>query len=184
MNKIIAVVGMAGAGKTSACNFLKNNGYSILRFGDQTDIGLKEKGLPLTEQNEKNYREELRKKLGMAAYAIKIASRIKEALKQNQKIALDGLYSWEEYVYLKKYFPGLILLCIYTRPEIRHKRLYWRKLRKLTKKEAQARDVAELVNLNKGGPIALADYLIENNGPVQIFRREMNQFLDFIAQQK
>lgn len=180
MNKkrlIIAVVGMAGTGKTSACKFFQKEGFTILRFGDQTDIGLKKLGLPLTELNERNYREQLRKKLGMAAYAIKINPRIEETLKVNNKIALDGLYSWEEYMFLKKNFPDLILLCVYTQLDIRYKRLALRKIRALNQTEARKRDIAELVNLNKGNPIALADYLILNNSSAIQLYKELEKFL-------
>lgn len=174
---IIAVVGMAGAGKTSACNFLKEKGFTVLRFGDQTDIGLREQGLFLTEENERRYRENLRKSLGMAAYAIKIKPRTERALKENNKIILDGLYSWEEYTHLKKHFKDLTLLCIYARPALRHSRLHKRKVRKLNKEEARRRDIAELLNLNKGKPIAIADYLIENSGSIEDFYKKMKTFL-------
>ncbi|MBI4999712.1 dephospho-CoA kinase, partial [Candidatus Gottesmanbacteria bacterium] len=80
--KIIAIVGMPGVGKTTTCEFFKKKGFPVLRFGDETDRGLAELGKPLTEENERWYRENLRKELGMAAYAIKIKPRIEEALKK------------------------------------------------------------------------------------------------------
>lgn len=181
-NIIIAIVGMAGAGKSSACHYLAQKGFSILRFGDQTDLGLKAKGLPLTEKNERKYRETLRRTLGMAAYAIKIEPRIKKELKINHKIILDGLYSWEEYLYLKKKFPKLVLLCIYTTLKKRYQRLKVRKIRSLTFQEAYERDVAELVNLHKGGPIALADYLVINDSSLTALKRSLDNFLKVINQ--
>ena len=63
----IAIVGLPGSGKTEAADFFRKQGYTVLRFGDQTDLGLKELGLPLTEANEREYRERIRKELGMAA---------------------------------------------------------------------------------------------------------------------
>ncbi len=176
---IIAVVGMAGAGKSESCTFFKEKGFSVLRFGDQTDIGLKELGLERNEDNERKYRENLRKELGMSAYAIKIIPRI-EALKKkknNHKIVLDGLYSWEEYVILKKKYPELLLLCIYCRPKIRYERLLLRKVRPLNSKKARERDIAEIVNSHKGGPIAFCDYLAVNEGSVKDLYKELNIFL-------
>ena len=99
---IIAIVGMPGAGKSISCDFFQKKGYPVLRFGDQTDIGLKEQGLPLTQENEQPYRENLRKELGMAAYAIKIKPRIDKTLETENLVVLDGLYSWEEYLFLKQ----------------------------------------------------------------------------------
>ncbi len=175
---IIAVVGMAGSGKSLACDYFQSQGYPVLRFGDQTDLGLKEQHLPLTEANEKTYRENLRKELGMAAYAIKIAPRIKKTFHPGMEcIILDGLYSWEEYLYLKEKFPELKLLGIYARPEIRRRRLSKRPIRPLDEQQAKARDLAELNNLNKAEPIALADYLVINEGSVPSFHQELQQAL-------
>jgi len=166
---LIAIVGMPGAGKTVAADFFHTKGIPILRFGDQTDISLKELGLPRNEKNERYVREKLRKDFGMAAMAIKIEPRILEAAKTNRVIVLDGLYSWEEYIYLKRRFPGIQLLCIYASPEVRYERLGKRAVRPLTHSEAETRDIAELENLNKGGPIAIADYCIVNDGDEAAF---------------
>jgi len=161
---VLAIVGMPGAGKSVACDYLAKKGYSVLRFGDATDQGVKEQGLPLNEENERAFREKLRQELGMAAYAIKIEPRINETLHSGVAIAvLDGLYSWEEYEYLIGKFPELKLLAVYAQPEIRYERLEKRTVRPLSREEARARDVAEIKNLNKGGPIAIADYLVTNN---------------------
>ena len=100
------------------------------------------------------------------------------ALKKNNKIILDGLYSWEEYFYLKKFYKNLFLFCIYARPKKRYLRLCGRKIRRLTEKQAQERDYAELEKLNKGGPIAIADYLIENNGSKKEFNQKIEKFLN------
>lgn len=173
---LLAIVGMPGGGKSVASNFFKSKNIAVLRLGDQTDIGLKEKGLPLTEENEREYREGIRKELGMAAMAIKIEPRIDAAAKENGMIVLDGLYSWEEYVYLKEKFPQLKLLCIFAPPDIRYKRLATRKVRPLTVEEARSRDVAEIENLNKGGPIAIADYCIINDADEVSFEKKLADF--------
>jgi len=178
---VIAVVGMPGSGKSLACDYFKTKGYPILRFGDQTDLGLKEQGLPLTPDNEQHYREALRQKLGMAAYAIKIEPRIRQlSTSKVESIILDGLYSWEEYLYLKEKFPQLKLLSIYARPEIRRERLKNRQIRPLTEVQAKARDLAELNNLNKAEPIALADYLVVNEGSIPAFHQELDKVLIFL----
>jgi dephospho-CoA kinase len=174
---------MAGSGKSVACDYFKTKGFPVLRFGDQTDLGLKETGLALTPENEQQYRENLRQELGMAAYAIKIEPRIQAALSSGTAcIILDGLYSWEEYLYLKEKLPQLKLLGIYTRPEIRRERLKNRPIRPLTEVEAKARDLAELNNLNKAEPIALADYLVVNQGSLADLHRELQKSLDFFLQ--
>jgi dephospho-CoA kinase len=170
LRKLIAIVGMPGAGKTVAADFFRAKHIPVLRFGDQTDITLKELGLPRNETNERFVREKLRKDLGMAAMAIKIEPRILETAKTHSVIVLDGLYSWEEYIYLKRKFPDIQLLCIYAPPKTRYARLGHRKVRPLTEDEASSRDISEIENLNKGGPIAIADYCIVNDGDEKAFQ--------------
>lgn len=173
--QIIAVVGMPGAGKTTACDFFRKKKVPVLRFGDETDLGLKELGKELTEENERWYREKLRSEWGMGAYARKIKPRLDKALKTNALVILDGLYSWEEYEYLKNFYENLFLLCIFASPKIRYKRLLERKIRSLKIKEARQRDIAELINLHKGPPIALADYLIKNEKKVNDLNLELER---------
>lgn len=173
--KIVAIVGMTGAGKSEAAHFFREKSIPVLRFGDQTDLGLKELGKEINPKNETWYRENLRKELGMAAYAIKIEPRIREAAKTYSFIVLDGLYSWEEYLYLNERFTNFFLLCIYAHPEIRYERLSERKIRPLTRREARERDIHELEITNKGGPIAIADYLIHNEGSLPEFYAELDK---------
>ncbi|MBP9813813.1 AAA family ATPase [Candidatus Woesebacteria bacterium] len=172
---LIAIVGMPGSGKSVAAEFFRSKGIPVLRFGDQTDIGLAEHNLPRNEKNERWYRESLRKELGMAAMAIKIEPRIEKAVVESEHIVLDGLYSWEEYKYLKEKYPMLTLLCVYASPKVRHKRLTTRLVRPLTIEEAAARDVAEIENLNKGGPIAVADVLVSNQSSEEEFVAQLSK---------
>jgi dephospho-CoA kinase len=163
MKHIIALVGMPGAGKSEAAAYLKSKQIPFIRFGDLTEETLKEKGLTINPENERAIREQLRKELGMHAYAIKAKPKIEELLLNHPIIGLDGLYSWEEYKYLKQYFPQLILIHIAAGARTRYTRLTKRAVRPLTEEQARQRDITELENLNKGGPIAIADYIIENN---------------------
>ena len=178
--KIVAIVGMPGVGKSVAADFFRNKGIPVFRFGDQTDIGLKELGKDISEANERWYREKIRQELGMAAMAIKIEPRILEEAKTHSIIALDGLYSWEEYLYLIEKFPEIQLLCIYAKPELRYLRLEHRPVRPLLQKVARDRDFAEIQNLNKGGPIAISDYLIKNESTKEEFYEELEQFFTFL----
>jgi dephospho-CoA kinase len=174
--KLIAIVGMPGSGKSVAADFFRSKGIPVLRFGDATDEGLKELGLERNEKNERFVREKLRKELGMAAMAIKIEPGIFSAVQTSNVVVLDGLYSWEEYTYLKEKFPGLILLCIYSEPKKRYERLKRRVIRPLTLEEARSRDIAEIEHLNKGGPIAIADYLIKNDTNKEEYEKQLEFF--------
>ncbi len=175
--KVIAIVGMAGAGKSEASQYLATKGFPVLRFGDETDRGVKAQGLPLNEANERKYREALRQELGMAAYAVKIEPRIREALKTSDTVILDGLYSWEEYLFLMPKFPELKLVAIYARPEIRYARLNERAVRPLTPEMARKRDIAEIEKIHKAGPIAIADDLVDNNGDLDALHKQLENLV-------
>ncbi len=172
--KVIAIVGMCGAGKSEVSKILEHSGLTKIRFGDITDRFLKKQKLPRTEENERKIREGLRKKFGMAAYAILNLKNIKEALKHNDVI-LDGLYSWEEYVYLKRFFKDqLITVLVHASPATRYTRLMRRQERPLTLNESMLRDRTEIENINKGGPIAMADFVIINeNKSLKTLSREV-----------
>jgi dephospho-CoA kinase len=163
MKKIIAIVGMPGAGKTEGAEHLAKKGIPFVRFGEITEEEVKERGLLLTLENERIVREAIRRESGMGAYAVRAESKINTLLANNDVIVIDGLYSWEEYTYLKEKFPGLTLVHVYTEPKVRYERLSQRNVRPVPIEECYLRDVAELEKLNKGGPIAIADYTIENN---------------------
>lgn len=160
---VLAFVGMPGAGKSEATAYLKEKGIPFVRFGQFTDDEVKKRNLQLNPINERTIREEFRRELGMGAYGIMAQPKIQELLANSQIVVLDGLYSWEEYILLQKEFP-LKLVHIYAEPEKRYERLAVRPIRPLTNEEAHNRDIVELEKLNKGGPIAIADYCIQNEG--------------------
>lgn len=163
MKKIIAIVGMPGAGKTEVAEYLATKGIPFVRFGEITEEEVRKRGLPLTIDNERIIREAIRKEGGMGAYAVRAEPKINSLLAKNDVIVIDGLYSWEEYTYLKEKFPALTLINVYAEPKVRYDRLSQRSVRPIPIEECYSRDVAELEKLNKGGPIAIADHTIENN---------------------
>ncbi|MDD4860193.1 MAG: AAA family ATPase [Dehalococcoidales bacterium] len=175
--KVVAIVGMAGSGKSEAARVFEAHGYARVRFGDITDEELRRRGLPLNEQNERAVREALRKEHGMAAYAKLSLPRIEAALKKSNVVA-DGLYSWEEYKLLKDHFGDkFTLIAVATSPATRYRRLASRPHRPLTQEEAASRDRAEIENLNKGGPIAMADFVIRNDSAVTVLQKETERII-------
>ncbi len=163
MGKIIAIVGMCGSGKSVASDYLESMGYKKVYFGGVTMEKLKENNMEITPENEKYMREKLRNELGMAAYARILLPRIEEYSKDFD-VVLDGLYSWDEYVVLKEKLGNkLTMIAIVADKYLRYERLSVREVRPLTNIEAENRDIAEIENLAKGGPISIADFYILNN---------------------
>jgi dephospho-CoA kinase len=143
---------------------LEKLGMKRIRFGELTDEEVRRRGLEVCEVNERMVREALRRRHGMAAYAKLNIPKILKALKQSD-VVIDGLYSWEEYLVLKRKFGDrLSVLAVHSPPSLRYSRLGKRRIRPLTPKQAESRDHAEIENLNKGGPIAMADCSILNDG--------------------
>lgn len=184
-NKIICIVGMAGSGKSIVSDELVKRGFSYLRFGQITLDKVKEEGLEPNESNERKIREKFRKEYGMGAFATLNIPKIEELLKKSN-VAVDGLYSWSEYKILKdKYGDSMYVIAVYAPPELRYERLKNRaiandekqRFRSFTEKEAKARDYAEIENIEKGGPIAMADFMIVNTGTVEELKEKVNEIL-------
>lgn len=175
--KVVAIVGMAGAGKSEVARVFEGHGFKKVRFGDITDEELKNRGLETNEENERYIRQQLRKKHGMAAYAKLNLPRIDSSLKSSN-VVVDGLYSWEEYILLKeRYGEKLSVLAVWASPATRHARLAHRAKRPLTLEEAASRDKSEIENSNKGGPIAMADFTIVNEASLEELKRETERVL-------
>ena len=181
MNKIIAVVGMCGVGKSVASEILEDLNYKKVYFGGVTMEKLKEEGFDITPENEKMMRERLRKDYGMGAYAIILLPRIKELAKENN-VVLDGLYSWDELKILKEELGDkLSVIAIVADKQIRYDRLSNREIRGLTPEEAKNRDIAEIENIAKAGPIAYADYYIDNNHDLDTYKERLMEILELIG---
>lgn len=177
--KIIAIVGMPGSGKSETVSYLKQKGMQAVRFGEITEEEIKAMGLPLTPENEQKVREALRRTNGMDIYAVKSLPKINDLIRTSNVI-IDGLYSWEEYTYLIKAFPQLIVIHVYAERQLRYERLIQRAIRPFTVDEAKLRDVTEIEHLNKGGPIAIADYLLENNTTLDNLYQEIDTLLQHL----
>jgi dephospho-CoA kinase len=178
--KIVSIVGMAGAGKSEVSRVFERNGYTLIRFGDVTDEEIRKRGLELNEANEHKIRFLLREEHGMVAYAKLNLTRIDSALKSTN-VVIDGLYSWEEYIFLKEHYKdGFCVVAVCASPKTRHARLATRSNRRLTPKEAVSRDKEEIEDINKGGPIAMADFTIVNESSREELIKEAERIVSLL----
>lgn len=187
--KIIFVVGMAGAGKSIVSDELLKHGFSYLRFGQITLDKVREKGFEVNEENEKKVREDLRREFGMGAYALLNIPKIDALLKDNNAVVADGLYSWSEYKILKeKYGDLMTVIAVFAPPETRYERLEKRtaendndkRFRALPKDQAKSRDFAEIENIEKAGPIAMANFTLVNTGSLEDLKADIKRILSQI----
>ena len=168
---------MCGSGKSEAVKYFTENGYSKVYFGDVVINELKMRGLEINESNERMVREELRNKFGMGVMAMKSIDAIRNYLKDGN-VVIESLYSWEEFKYLKNEFgTGIKLLTVYTTKELRYKRLSEREFRPLTNQQAVSRDISEIENLDKGGPIAYSDYLVINDSGLTELKNNLKKYI-------
>lgn len=177
MKSLIAIVGMSGSGKSVATDYLESLKFNKIYFGGVVLERVQEMGLEVTPDNEKKVREDLRKEYGMAAMAKILLPRIKESYKKNNTV-LDGLYSWEEYLVLKEAFgDDLKLICVVCDKDTRYSRVSVRKVRPLNREEIEMRDLAEIENLAKGGPIAISDYYVLNNSTIEEYHERLDEII-------
>lgn len=181
MNKIVAIVGMCGSGKSVATDILEQEfNYKKVYFGGVTFEKLKEANLEVNPENEKMMREKLRKDLGMGAFAKILLPKINELVIDND-VVIDGLYSWDEYKILYEEFKDkLTTIAIVSDKKIRYNRVANREIRPFTKEQAIARDIAEIENSAKGGPICYADYYLFNNGSLEEYHDRLLEILNDI----
>ncbi len=160
---IIAIVGLPGSGKTVAADFFKSKDIPVITFGKIINDMVERKKLAHTEEVHKELRQNIRKEYGIAALAILNETKIKDALNKNAVVVIDGMRSWEEYMYLKNKFPGLriTIIALYVDKQLRYQRLSKRSVR--PRLFGEDRDINELIGINMGPTIAFADYLIKNN---------------------
>ena len=177
--KVVALVGMPGAGKSSCVDYLVEKGWPSVYFGGITVDEVKARGLEVNEANEKVVREDLRAKEGPGVIAKRILLKIDALQADGHKIVIaDGIYSWTEYkIFKEKYGNNAVIIAIAAPRKLRHERLANRPVRPLSDEEVTAREYAEIENIEKGGPIANADYTISNDGDVPAMLAQLDKIL-------
>lgn len=178
--KIIAFVGLAGVGKSEAVNYITEKGYPKVYFGGIIYSAMNEAGIEITPESQQKFREEIRAREGKDFVVKRVIQQIHDLINAGQeRIVLDGLYTWTEYKILKREFPGeMSVVAIVANKKLRHRRLNNRPERPFTNEEANARDWTEIENLEKGGPIAIADHYVINNSSLENIHHQIDEILE------
>jgi dephospho-CoA kinase len=177
--KIIAFVGLTGSGKSAAVEYLTDRGYPKVYFGGVIYAAMERAGIPIGEENEKTFRVEIREREGADFVVREIIKQIHSLIDAGQKrIIADGIYSWDEYKAMKQEFHSdLEVIAVITPKHLRYHRLMSRTERPQTVTISIERDHKEIETLDKGGPIAMADYFVINNGN----KEKLHQNIDAIV---
>ena len=168
---IVAVTGMPGSGKSLVSRVIAGElGAPVYSMGDVVRGEVRRRGLPLTVENVELVATELRRELGRAAVAILLVRELGD--EPPARIVVDGLRSLDE----ARVLAGLGRLCIvavHASPATRLRRLLsrgrvdevrgWRDLALRDRKNLE---------YGIGEVIALADYMIVNEGSIEEAREQ------------
>ena len=182
--KIIAFVGMSGSGKSVAVDFLTDKGIPKVYFGGMIYKEMEKRGIERTPdgESEKKFREMIRETEGKDWVVRLVIDEVHILVDAGQRrIVLDGVYSWTEMKTLKHEFPGVMtFVAIVVPKKLRYKRVAVRPDRPFSEEEIKERDRSEIENLEKGGPIAAADYYVLNDGTVDDMKKKLAEILEEI----
>lgn len=179
MSKILTFVGMPGSGVTTASNYVSAKGYPRVYFGGVIYDEMQKAGVEITAESQAIFRDQIRREQGADFVVNKIIDQISHLKDAGQHlIVADSVYSWTEYKALKRAFPGeVIVVAVLASRHTRHRRLAKRPDRPFTAHEATERDWSEIENLEKGGPIAVADHFIINNSDLETLHGHIDTIL-------
>ena len=181
MGKVLAIVGMSSSGKGTVTDYLESKGYRKVYFGGMVYEEVEKRGLDIV-LDERNVREDMRKKEGPAVLAKRAATRAKEHFADGANtVVFDGLYSWSELRYLEEEFgDDLIVAAILVPKKLRWQRGAERQdsHRKYTEQQVKMRDIEEIENLEKGGPIAYADHYFSNVDTPESLVEDVEAFMN------
>lgn len=180
--KILAFVGLTGSGKSTAVEYFTDKGFPRVYFGGIAYEIMAERNIPQGEQQEKDFRVNIRKEEGDDVYAKRIIDQIHHLADAGQhRIIVDGLYSWAEYKTMKHEFPGEMTTIALVAPKhLRYHRLTTRDHRPQTPEISQERDYNEIEDIQKGGPIAAADFYVANNENIEHFYKQLDAIVEHV----
>lgn len=180
--KILAFVGMPGAGKSSATDYIVEQGIPKVYFGGVIYKAMEDAGIAYSPESETRFRSFIRESEGKDFVVKRVITQFYDLIDAGQhRILADGLYTWTEYKTLKQEFHSDLITVAITAPrELRYKRLEHRKKRPYTAIEARERDYSEIETIEKGGPIAIADYTIVNDDDLALLHSKIDALLNEI----
>src|SRR6266850_2261431 len=126
---LFGIAGLAGAGKTTAAQYLSEaTRGQYIYIGDAVLAEVKARGLAETRENERLVRVEVRQQLGFAAWATRYTGRVSECLANGISVAVDAIFVQTEFDVLKSCAPdgSAHLLAIEASFDVRQARLMMR----------------------------------------------------------
>ena len=173
--KILVTTGMPGSGKEEFLKCCLDRGAKVVRMGDMVREKAKEFGLDLSDTSVGSLADEERKRYGMDIWAKRTIPFVGGDL-----VVIDGTRGPDEIKAFKSAFgDALKVVAIHASPDTRFERLKARGRRDSprTPSEFDLRDHREL-DWGLGDAIALADFMVVNEGTTDELRAEVDALMD------
>ena len=154
----------------------KKMGFPVIVMGDIVREETVKRGLPLTPQNLNMVAKDLRDKEGEDVIAKRCVEKIGKI--RSNVVIVDGVRSLKELERYKRDLGKTVVIAVHASPQVRFKRILKRKRPGDSKSwnEFVERDIVEL-SFGLGNVIALADYMIVNEGTIEELREMAKKVL-------
>jgi dephospho-CoA kinase len=163
-HKVIAIVGMPGAGKGLVSEPARSRGVPVLICGDVIREETERRGLPLTPENMGSVMLAIRREEGPAVVAERLIPKI--ASSASPIVVIEGVRSMDELSTLRRGH-SVSVVAVHASPRTRYERLISRGRSDDPKnwEDFAERDLREL-SVGIGNVIALSEEMLVNEGSV------------------
>lgn len=172
---LIAVTGLAGAGKTTAIRHLEAGGIGRqIYVGAYIQAEVRRRNLEVTAENESIVRDDMRRLFGRDVFANMVVRELGNSVPQ-EHLLLDAIYVREEAdCYRQKLGMQIVILGLEADFELRAERLARRPNRSLTRQQLRDRDTYECETLRIHEVVAAADHRLVNDRDLANFKRMLD----------
>ena len=173
---IILVAGMPGSGKTMLSSVAREMGIPVYVMGDVIREEARRRGLEPTPANLNMVARLLREEQGPAVVAERVAEKL--ARDTSRVVLVDGVRSLVEVEVFQR-LGRVVIVAVHASPRTRFERLRRRGRPgdPVSWEEFRQRDMTEL-GFSLGSVIALADYMLVNEGSQDEFRENARRLLE------
>lgn len=178
---VICLTGMPGSGKSIVASLASELGIPVYIMGDVVREEAKLRGLPMTSSNLSKVAKILREKYGDDIIARRTVEKVRASCMRNRVVLIDGVRSLYELNTLKE-LGEVLVIAVHASPKTRFERVRRRGREgdPRTWEEFHRRDLTEL-EFGIGSVIALADYMLVNEGSLGEFRKSAQRVLERIV---
>jgi len=181
--QIIGIVGLPGSGKTEIAKTLSRLGVPSVRMGDVIWEELRRRGKRITEKNVALLSNELRRREGMGAIAKRCIPLVRKAGEGQRAVVVDGIRGMAEVKEFRKTFgKNFHLIGCWSSQRTRYRRIASRKREDdtISIRSFHKKDEREL-SWGLGDAMALADFIIVNEGDLEELRRAAEELFKKIV---